>query len=223
MRRAGWWVAVASVALHVAGSHLPVTLATPPPAPVSTFGDVVFLGAIMTPELIPAGRAAPRGPSLEPDPLAPEPLAGLWTADTALMPPLPSPLLHMEKPSPRAGAAVAAGPRRATAPVWIRGPARLRPLQHRPPLEPYLQRIPITRLRARTAPSAVELELRFLVSADGAVRQVEILRSTGDPLIDLIGSQYLADWRFAPLDRTSPGHGPEPWGRVTLRLELGSA
>lgn len=191
---------------------------TPPP-PAAAFGDIVFLGAIMTPAPLPA--AHPRGRSLEPDPLAPEPLDGLQASDAALIPPLPSPLLQMDKPLPHAVTTIIPNPKRATAPVWIRGPARMRPLQHRPPLEPYLQRLPLTRLRARGVPSTVELELRFLLAPDGTVHHVDVLRSTNDPLVDLMGSQYLADWQFAPVDSKTPARAPDPWGIVTLRLDLG--
>ncbi|MBI4227016.1 MAG: hypothetical protein HY600_01935, partial [Candidatus Omnitrophica bacterium] len=194
----------------------------PTPAPQPTYGDVVFLGAIMAPASTPgpAARGRPRHRPLDPDPLPPEPLEGLHRSDAAPIPPLPAHLFHTEQPLPHAITTVQMTPRRAEAPVWIRGPARLRALRRRPPFAPYLQRASLTRLRAHDMPSTVELELKFLLAPDGAVHHVEMLRSTGDPRLDLVGARYLADWQFAPLDVKTPKTGPDPWGRVTLRLDL---
>lgn len=218
-----WWLAAVSVAVHLLTARLPVSVATTSGIPGRpTYGDVVFLGAIMTApgEATHAPRDAGRGP-VEPEPLPREPLAGLEAQATAPIPPLAPHLFHLEKPIPHAVTTVLVTPRRATAPIWIRGPARLRELRHRPPLASYLQRVPITRLRSHDTPATVALELRFTLAPDGHVQHVEVMHSSGDPLLDLVGAQYLADWRFAPLDVKVSRTGREPWGQVTLRLDLG--
>jgi len=133
---------------------------------------------------------------------------------------LPPRLFAHEKQLPHAVTRVAVTPRVATAPVWIHGPARLREVLHRPSLAPYLDRVPLTRLRSRDVSTMVELHLRFTLTAGGQVDHVDVLRSSGDPLLDLVGLQYLKDWRFAALDSKAPRAQAASWGQVTLRLEL---
>ncbi|OGX41363.1 MAG: hypothetical protein A3C53_04780 [Omnitrophica WOR_2 bacterium RIFCSPHIGHO2_02_FULL_68_15] len=220
-----WWGTLLATAGVLAGARLPVTLADsagPPHRP--RYGEIVFLGAILTSVEDLAAETHPRTPlPVEPTPLPREPLEGLRVHDGPQTPAAMPQLFRLEKPLPRAVTTVVMTPRRATAPVWIRGPARLRTLRHRPPLADYLQRVPLARLRSHNTPATVELELRFKVAPDGAVRHAEVLRSSGDPLLDLVGAQYLADWRFDPLDTKTTEPGPEPWGQVTVRLDLGPA
>ena len=45
------------------------------------------------------------------------------------------------------------------------------------------------------------LELEFVVSAQGEVKEVVPFISSGNPEIDLMGIRYLKSWRFAPLTK----------------------
>ena len=49
------------------------------------------------------------------------------------------------------------------------------------------------------ATSSFKLELEFIVSAEGEVKEVIPAISSGNPEVDLIGIRYLKNWRFAPL------------------------
>ncbi len=215
-----WWLAALAAAVHLAGARVPVSLAVAA-APRPAYSDVVFLGAILALPADTTALQAPRPLPVEPDPLPREPLEGLRAHDETPGPSLAPHVFPLEKPLPHAVTTVRITPRRAAAPIWIRGPARLRELLHRPPLAPYLQRVPIARLRSHDTPPTVDVELRFQLAPDGTVRHVEVVRSSGDPLLDLVGAQYLADWHFAPLDLNNPPQADhEPWGQVTLRLDF---
>lgn len=217
-----WGLAMLATAAHVAGARIPVSLTAESVIPRPAYCDVVFLGAILAPPADTTNHHEPRPLPVEPTPLPREPLEGLRRHDDTVGPPLAPHVFSLEQPLPHAVTTVLITPRRAAAPVWIRGPARLRALVTRPPLAPYLQRVPVTRLRSHEMPATVELELRFRLAADGTVHQVEVIRSSGDPLIDLVGAQYLADWRFAPASRLKTSQAiRELWGQITLRLDLG--
>ena len=63
------------------------------------------------------------------------------------------------------------------------------------------------------ASSPFKVELEFIVSAQGEVKKVVPVVSSGDAEVDLLGMRYLKSWRFAPL---TPGLGEEQKGSVEL-------
>jgi len=238
--RAAWGLlCAASVGIHLASlQHVAVTVAAPALATPPGYGELIFLGAI-------AGPVEPAGPTAAPivtPPAVSEPPSISWYGTTPEPPvlsrdlpqalhllqepaapparPMPSKLFAQEKQYPQMVTRVALTPRITTAPIWIRGPARYRELVSRPPLPPYLTRVPLTRLRSQTTPRTMDLQLRFTLTTGGQVDHVELLRSSGDPLFDLVGLQYLKDWRFAAVNPRDTRHAGESWGQVTLRLDL---
>jgi len=228
-----WSFCALSLTAHVVSlSVVQVSLTAPRIAPPRPYGALVFLGAIVAPPLAPTPQrpleetpathdlppASWHGPAVLPSPLARESPQAIHHLPPRR--PLPPRLFAHEKQLPHAVTRVAVTPRVATVPVWIRGPARLREVLHRPPLAPHLDRVPLTRLRSRDVSTMVELHLRFTLTASGQVDRVDVLRSSGDPLLDLVGVQYLKDWRFAALDSKEPRGPPASWGEVTLRLAL---
>ncbi len=238
--RTAWGLlCAASVGIHLASlPHVAVTVAAPAITTPPSYGELVFLGAIASP-VEPAGPiAAPIAQSpaaVEPPAIswygaAPEPPAisrdlpqALHLLQEPAAPParpMPSKLFAQEKQYPQMVTRIALTPRITTVPVWIRGPARYRELVSRPPLPPYLTRVPLTRLRSQTTPRTIDLQLRFTLTAGGQVDHVELLQSSGDPLLDLVGLQYLKDWRFAAVNPRDVRHAAESWGQVTLRLDL---
>ncbi|MDP3789627.1 MAG: hypothetical protein Q8R48_04415 [Candidatus Omnitrophota bacterium] len=56
------------------------------------------------------------------------------------------------------------------------------------------------------------LELKFFVTAQGDVKEVIPLVSSGNAEVDLLGIRYLKEWKFTP---TVTGGG-EDWGRVKI-------
>lgn len=233
-----WWTLCAgSLIAHLGGTAmLRVTLAIPAPAPTPPHEDLIFLGAILPAPPAP-GPTAPDGRGASPGAILPEPPPALWLwppppltpepwslaeplANTWLTRPQERPPIRLAatKQRPRTVTAIVETSSVATAPAWIRGPARARALLHRPPLAPYLTRVPLTRLRSGDIPDTLELELRFTLSHEGEVDAIQIVRSSGDPLLDLVGLQYLKEWRFAPADTLTARRPKESWGQVTLRL-----
>lgn len=238
--RGAWGLVCAvSLGIHLVSlQQVAVTVAVPAITTPPSYGELIFLGAI-------AGPVEPVGPaagSVAQPPAASEPPTLSWYGTTPEPPALsrdlpqalhllqeptappprvmPSKLFAQEKQYPQMVTRVALTPRSTTAPVWIRGPARHRELISRPPLPPYLTRVPLTRLRSQTTPRTIDLQLRFTLTAGGQVDHVELLQSSGDPLLDLVGLQYLKDWRFAAVNPRDVRHVAESWGQVTLRLDL---
>ena len=130
-----WWSTLLAAAGLVAGARLPVTLADsagPPHRP--RYGEIVFLGAILTSVEDLAAETHPRTPlPVEPTPLPREPLEGLRVHDGPQTPAAMPQLFRLEKPLPRAVMTVVMTPRRATAPGRIPGPARPPTPPPRPP------------------------------------------------------------------------------------------
>jgi len=63
-----------------------------------------------------------------------------------------------------------------------------------------------------------EIELKFLILADGTVGSVEKVTSAGYPELDEIGIRYIRKWKFMPLpEGTKPS---EQWGTVKLVFNL---
>jgi TonB family protein len=60
------------------------------------------------------------------------------------------------------------------------------------------------------------LELEFLVSAQGEVKKVVPVVSSGDPEVDLLGVRYLKSWKFVPL---AQGFDGEQSGRIKLTFK----
>ncbi len=61
--------------------------------------------------------------------------------------------------------------------------------------------------------------VRFRITAEGMVKMVEIVRTSGYPDIDLLAKRYVRSWRFSPLAAPSPGESAEPV-KVLLDLRL---
>lgn len=57
------------------------------------------------------------------------------------------------------------------------------------------------------------LELEFSVSAQGEIKRVTPIVSSGNSEVDLLGTRHLKAWKFAPL---SPGLSEEQEGRIKL-------
>ncbi|MBU1045414.1 MAG: TonB family protein [Candidatus Omnitrophica bacterium] len=63
-----------------------------------------------------------------------------------------------------------------------------------------------------------EVELKFLILADGTVGAVEKVTSAGYPELDEIGIRYIRKWKFMPLPE---GIKPqEQWGTIKLVFNL---
>ncbi len=63
-----------------------------------------------------------------------------------------------------------------------------------------------------------EIELKFLILADGTIGSVEKVTSAGYPELDEIGIRYIRKWKFMPLpEGTKPA---EQWGTVKLVFNL---
>ena len=220
-------IGVSMVGLHLALFWvLRVSVASPLEPPPPPPAEIVSLGSILTPPLAPTPP-----PTVVVTEFLPVPPPQLEREIPAAVASIPEPWTPLRQTAPQLLTATKQIPHLVTtvvpqvtsAPVWIRGPARHRPLLSRPPLAPYLSRVPLTRLRSRESAATAELELQFILTPEGHVDRTEILRSSGDPLLDLVGLQYLRDWRFSPTEGKPAKRQPNTWGQVTLRLGLDPA
>ncbi len=95
-------------------------------------------------------------------------------------------------------------------PFKIEGPVRDRVVANRPSL-PALPEW----AKARTLKFA--MKLKFWVSPEGIVGEVEPQVSSGYPEIDLLGMRYMYKWRFQPLPSTVDQ--ARQWGVISLKLK----
>ena len=63
------------------------------------------------------------------------------------------------------------------------------------------------------ASSPFKLKLEFIVSVQGDVKEIIPAVSSGNPEVDILATQYLRGWRFAPL---AHGGNEEQKGSVIL-------
>ena len=63
-----------------------------------------------------------------------------------------------------------------------------------------------------------DVKLRFVLTADGIVRNVEPVISSGYPEIDLQAAEFLKKWRFAP-SQLSGSKKDTAWGITTIKLK----
>ncbi len=95
-------------------------------------------------------------------------------------------------------------------PFKIEGPVSPRAIVNIPPLPPLPK-------WADEGEFEFVVKLKFLVSPEGVVREVEPVVASGYPEIDLLGIRYLNKLRFQTL---SPGpEGPDQWGVISLKLK----
>lgn len=231
---------VATISAHgILFAFLRVTMAVPSTAPEPPRTPPAFLGALLdssqkNPSTPPStenasdpqlsfrisGHLTVSLPPLEPV-LAFQNISA--TGETQLMrDSLPPKLFNSEKQHPHAMTTVIAPPS-TSAPAWIRGPARRRELVYRPPMATFLNQVRLTRLRSKDIARTVDIELKFTLLMNGQVDQVEIIRSSGDPLLDLMGLRYLKEWKFSMVDPKDVRIHSDSWGRVVLRLDLESS
>jgi len=57
-----------------------------------------------------------------------------------------------------------------------------------------------------------DLQFKFWVTSEGKVVSLEILMSSGDPTVDLIGMRYLRQWQFSPKEEETE------WGIASFSL-----
>lgn len=62
------------------------------------------------------------------------------------------------------------------------------------------------------------LELKFFVSAQGEVKEVIPVVSSGNAEIDLLGIRYLKGWKFTPTAGADSGSAKDAWGRIKIVL-----
>jgi TonB family protein len=87
----------------------------------------------------------------------------------------------------------------------IEGQARDRVLIFRPPFSDY------------GGPSKTynNVRLRVVIAADGNVKSVDIIETSGEPKTDLAAIRYVKKWKFTPLNPDKPQHDQE--GILSLR------
>ncbi len=95
--------------------------------------------------------------------------------------------------------------RDAAAGSGIFGPLADREISYKPP-QPLL-------LGRAVAGEALNMELKFFVTAQGEVKEVIPVVSSGSAEADLLGIRYLKRWKFAPAARRG-----EEWGRIKIVL-----
>lgn len=76
--------------------------------------------------------------------------------------------------------------------LTIEGPLEERGILFKPDLPEYLKS------QRRDIPDRMNMVLRFRVSKEGIVEQVEPVRSSGNEELDLYGMRFLRQWKFIP-------------------------
>lgn len=65
--------------------------------------------------------------------------------------------------------------------------------------------------------ASYSMELKFFVTAQGDVKEVIPVVSSGNAEIDLLGIRYLKEWRFTPIaEGNSSSGGEDEWGRIKM-------
>jgi periplasmic protein TonB len=194
-----------------------------PPVPPAT-ADVPPLSELMATARLPEPESAP----------LPEPN----TAMAALPVPPPPPLVRAEAPSPPPPTAARERSRQrppraaATAPAPRVSPPQAEAAAIAPPLPPS-QQVPLMQgpPRFRRPPSPPEypaqardrgeegtVGLRLLVGADGAMREVRLQRSSGNPMLDRAATDAARRWEVEPA--SLGGRPAEAWFEVPVRFRL---
>lgn len=209
-------IAVAAIALYRSADVPP----SPPPLPISV-EIVLFDPAALAPapaQLPAAAPAVPRPPpppapprvaEAAPVPPPPPPPEPRLVVDAA---PAPEPLL-IAAPPPRPRPAVAAKPRLDPVPLPLAAKAPLAAGVRAPQIaartgndapadraaRPAAGNPPPTYPRtARRRGLQGRLVLRVSIGADGAAGKIEVIESSGHPVLDASARKAVAGWRFTP-------------------------
>lgn len=97
----------------------------------------------------------------------------------------------------------------------IEGQARERGVLFRPPSPDYQGLISAS--QEDIIGEYYKVSLRIIIAADGEVKTVEKLTSSGYPEIDLLAIRYVKKWSFAPLSPDKPQQDQE--GEVSLKFK----
>lgn len=215
--RRSWLVpGLLSVAVHGGIAVAAIALFRPAEAPLSPLPPPISVEIVLfdpvalapAPAQLPA--AAPAVPRPPPAPPPPEPRR---VVDAAPAPPAP-PMVLVAAPPPRPRPALATKPRLDPAPLPLaakRPPAAdapqiaavtgndapadraARPAAGNPP--------PTYPRSARRRGLQGRLVLRVSIGADGAAGEIEVIESSGHPVLDASARNAVAGWRFTPARR----------------------
>jgi len=97
-----------------------------------------------------------------------------------------------------------------TLPLSIEGPAKRREIMYKPDKPSVLRGL-------YDDSNEYLVKLKFFLSEDGLVRDVEPVISSGYPDIDLEGIKFLKRWRFSPSSQEEDTG--EIWGIVTVKIK----